>query len=132
MKPLQSLFAFLMGYFIYSLFEIITRGYTHWTMALTGGAALALLYSINMRFRLSPASSSLIGALMITAIELPVGIFDNMIMGWRVWDYSDVPLNFMGQICPLYTVVWFILCIPAYYLCRSIRRRFTSLVPSAH
>ena len=47
MKFSQYVFSFLMGYFIYSMIEIINRGYTHWTMSLTGGFILALLYSIN-------------------------------------------------------------------------------------
>lgn len=126
MKPAQSLFTFLMGFFIYSLFEIATRGYTHWTMALTGGLVLSLLYHLNRRLTLSPLRSSILGALMITAIEFPVGLFDNILMGWHVWDYSDVPLNIMGQVCPLYSGIWFLLCLPAYYLCRRIRGAFTS------
>ena len=37
MKLSQHIIAFFMGYFLYCLFEIDTRGYTHWTMALTKG-----------------------------------------------------------------------------------------------
>ena len=37
MKAAERFFSFLMGFFIYSLIEIAARGYTHWTMALTGG-----------------------------------------------------------------------------------------------
>ena len=32
---------FLLGYFTYSLMEILFRGYTHWTMAVTGSSALS-------------------------------------------------------------------------------------------
>ena len=39
MKLSQLIFSFLMGYFSYSLIEILLRGYTHWTMCLTGGAS---------------------------------------------------------------------------------------------
>jgi uncharacterized membrane protein len=42
---------------------------------------------------------------------------------WRVWDYSGLPLNLLGQICLLYTIIWFTLCIPAYLLCGFVRRR---------
>jgi uncharacterized membrane protein len=113
-----------MGYFLYSLVEIVGRGYTHWTMSLTGGIILAALYSINSLRSLTLWKSCFIGALLITAVEFAVGIFDNIIMHWEVWDYSDLPLNFMGQICLFFSLYWYILCIPAYYLCRSIRKRF--------
>lgn len=124
MKLSQYFFSFLMGYFIYSMIEIINRGYTHWTMSLTGGFILALLYSLNGRNGMTLLKSCFIGAFCITAAEFAVGIFDNVIMHWNVWDYSDMPYNFMGQICPLFSFYWFILCIPAYFLCRLIRRRF--------
>ena len=37
---------FLLGAFVYSLLEIVCRGYTHWTMTLTGGTAAVGLYLI--------------------------------------------------------------------------------------
>lgn len=124
MKYAQYIFTFLMGYFVYAFVEVAGRGYTHWTMCLTGGLVLTLLYIINSSRTMTLIKSCLIGALMITGIEFAVGIFDNIIMGWRVWDYSDIRFNFMGQICPLFTIAWGLLCIPAFYLCRIIHQKF--------
>ncbi|MBQ8349720.1 MAG: hypothetical protein IJY19_08785 [Ruminococcus sp.] len=125
MKLSQYTFAFLMGYFIYSLIEIINRGYTHWTMALTGGFVLAILYAVNSRRTMTLIKSCFIGAVIITSIEFTVGVFDNIIMRWNVWDYSDMPFNILGQICPHFSLYWFLLCIPSYYLCMFIRKRFS-------
>ena len=125
MKLSQGLFAFLMGFFLYSLIEIVGRGYTHWTMALTGGGVLAILYALNSRTAISLIKSCIFGSLIITAIEFSVGVFDNLIMGWNVWDYSDMPLNLLGQICLPFSVGWFFLCIPAYYLCKAMRKQFS-------
>lgn len=124
MKASQYLFSFLMGFFLYSLVEIVGRGYTHWTMALTGGLILALLYVINSRESSTLFRSCFAGSLMITAVELAVGIFDNIIMHWDVWDYSDIPLNFLGQICLPFTGFWFVLCIPARFICKRISEAF--------
>lgn len=124
MKLAQYTFAFLMGYFIYSLIEIINRGYTHWTMSLTGGLVLALLYAVNSRRAMTLIRSCFAGAVIITTLEFAVGVFDNLIMRWNVWDYSDMPMNLLGQICLPFSAIWFILCIPAYFLCGFIRQRF--------
>lgn len=129
MKPSHTLFAFLMGFFLYSLTEILLRGYTHWTMALTGGSIMALLYVIRLHSPLNVLRLSLTGAIITTAVELPVGIFDNIIMHWHVWDYSDMPLNFMGQICLPFSCLWFVLCIPACFICSAISSRLNSLLP---
>ena len=130
MKRSQYLFAFLMGYFLYSLVEIVGRGYTHWTMSLTGGFVCAVLYHINRRETVTLMRSCFSGALVITAIEFAVGVFDNIIMHWEVWDYSEVPFNLLGQICLPFTCYWFVLCIPARFLCRRIMRLFEPQKPS--
>ncbi len=124
MKLSRYIFVFLMGFFIYSLVEVTGRGYTHWTMGLTGGIVLAFLYVISNRPAMRLVKTCIIGSAFITGLEFAVGLFDNIIMGWEVWDYSELPLNIMGQVCPLFTLLWAILCIPAYYLCRSIRKCF--------
>lgn len=116
--------AFLYGFFLYSMLEIAFRGYTHWTMALTGGIVLTVLYDMEHRLHAHFLLRALLGALFITATEFTVGVADNILMGWQVWDYSEAPLNLLGQICLPFSALWFLLCIPAGLFCRTIGRRF--------
>ena len=51
----------------------------------------------------------LIAACGITVIELTTGLILNVWLGLNVWDYSNMPGNFLGQICPQFTVLWFFL-----------------------
>ena len=122
--PLCSNIAmFTAGAYAYSLVEIIWRGFTHWTMALTGGLCLTLLSGICRRTRRRPLLvCCLYGALTITAIEFIVGCIVNLLLGWKVWDYSARPLNILGQICPLFTLMWFLLCIPVMCIMRGLYR----------
>ena len=124
MKIHQYFFTFLMGFFLYALVEMTGRGYTHWTMCVTGGIVMSTLYHINRRNTMTLIKSCFLGSVIITSIELPVGIFDNIIMHWDVWDYSDLPLNFMGQICIMYTLLWGILSIPVSVLCIRLKAMF--------
>lgn len=123
-KAGEYAFLFLLGFHLYSMIEIIARGYTHWTMAVTGGLILSILYHIQLHLRISLLTKCLLGMLLITAIEFTVGVFDNLIMQWHVWDYSAVPLNLLGQICLPFSILWFFLCIPAYFICFLTERRF--------
>lgn len=116
-------FIFLSGSFIYSLIEIIFRGHTHWTMTVLGGISGAVLYLIDLG-REALALKAFAGAMMITALEMVTGVFDNIIMKWSVWDYSRVPFNILGQICLPFSVLWFFLCFPALLFCRFVRGRF--------
>ncbi|MBS6314451.1 MAG: hypothetical protein KH444_02665 [Ruminococcus sp.] len=118
---------FLTGCFVYSLLEIASRGFTHWTMTLTGGLILTILYEMHVRLTGTPLwQKCLIGSVIITSVEFTVGVIVNIILRWNVWDYSDMPFNVLGQICLPFTVLWFFLCIPAYYVCRTISRRLSS------
>ena len=110
---------FAVGGFAYGLTEIVFRGYTHWTMVLLGGAVMVLLNLINQS-KISLWMRCLLGATIITSLEYSVGMVVNVALGWNVWDYSDKFLNLKGQICPQFSLVWFFLCIPAYWLCKKI------------
>ena len=100
---------FASGGIIYSLIEVVFRGFTHWTMTLTGGAALLIIYITNI---------------IITSLEFIVGCIVNRGLHMKVWDYSGEKYNLLGQICPLFSVLWFLLCIPATLLSFFFRRRF--------
>lgn len=117
---------FGLGAFIYGAIEVIVRGYTHWTMALTGGAVMALFMLINRSRDVNILMRCLLGALVITSLEFAVGAVVNLGLGWDVWDYSEKPFNIMGQICPLFTLGWFALSLPGFMLCTAVEKRLSS------
>lgn len=97
-------FAFMLGAGVYSLLEILWRGFTHWTMTLTGGLCCCAIWGIaapgkRLRLRTLPLRCFL-AALTVTAAEFSVGCLVNLLLRWNVWDYSALPGNLLGQICP--------------------------------
>lgn len=114
----RYLTVFMGGGVLYSLIEVAARGYTHWTMTLTGGICLLIMY---LRYARHPEDSILFkcffGMCVITFFEFTVGCVVNIIMGWNVWDYSHMYLNLLGQICPSYSAGWFLLSLPVAWVC---------------
>ncbi len=51
----------------------------------------------------------LIGMIMITILEFITGNIVNVYLGWKIWDYSKEPLNFLGQICLSASIGWYFL-----------------------
>lgn len=120
----EAIVVFGFGGIIYGFIEVLTRGYTHWSMVLTGGAVLSAIYILNLKLN----SDSLIlrcilGCLIITAAEFTVGCIVNLRFNMNVWDYSDEQYNVLGQICPLFSIAWFFLCIPAILISDILKKR---------
>ena len=98
---------FGLGAFSYGLLEVIWRGYSHWSMMIAGGLCFVAFSLISEKFSGIPLLyKCILGSLTVTATELVFGLFFNLVLGLRVWDYSDIPLNFLGQVCLLFSVLW--------------------------
>ncbi len=96
-------------------------------MGLTGGAALLGIYGVNEKYKDVPLyKRCLMGCGIITVLELLVGLLVNKVFRLHVWDYSARPLNIFGQICPLFSFLWFLLCFPACLLCKFLKKQFTN------
>lgn len=100
---------FISGAFAYGLIELAVRGRTHITMGLLGGAAMCLIHRLNDgdNGALSWFVRMIFSALCITAAELFAGLILNVRMGLGIWNYSRMPYNLFGQICPAFSLIWF-------------------------
>ena len=98
------------GGLLYVLIEMVWRGYSHWTMFALGGLCFLVLGLINevLSWEMSLWQQMLLGACIITCLEFLTGCIVNLWLGWDVWDYSGVPGNILGQVCPQY----FLLLLP--------------------
>ena len=98
----------LTGGLLYVLIETVWRGYSHWTMFALGGLCFLALGLINevLSWDTPLWKQILIGACLITVLEFLTGCIVNLLLGWEVWNYSDMPGNILGQICPQYFILW--------------------------
>lgn len=110
---LKCFVLFLIGGALYCCLEVLWRGYTHWTMAVVGGFCFIVIGGLNnyIPWEMKIWKQGIVGAVFVTAMELVVGVPLNLFMGLGIWDYSQVPFNFLGQICLPFTVLWFFLSI---------------------
>ena len=109
---------FAIGGMAYFLLEVLVRGYSHYSMFLCGGAWFLCggLLNENMKIKMSFISQMVLSALIITALEFITGLIVNIWLKMDIWDYSQLPYNFMGQICLLYSIFWFLVSSVAIVL----------------
>ena len=113
-------FLFYVGGMLYCGLELLWRGRTHGSMFLLGGLCFLILGKIGS-LRRSLFTRAILGGLAITAGELAVGLLVNR--GFQVWDYRSMPLNFRGQICPLYSLFWIVLSPVGFLIYRQLEKR---------
>lgn len=109
---LKEFIIFIIFGLMYVTIELLYRGHTHYSMFIVGGICGVLIGLINDNTPDIPLlPQCVLGAVIITVIELLTGLFLNVYLGLNVWDYSNQPFNFMGQICPQFCIIWCVLSI---------------------
>jgi len=117
----ELIFVYTVGGVLYSLIEILFRGYTHWSMVLTAGICFLLFYIMNFTLNVGLVGKCALASFIITSFEFIVGYFVNLVFKLNVWSYAGIPYNYLGQICLLYSGIWFLFGIPMTFLSNYIR-----------
>ena len=113
----------------YGLIEIIWRGFTHPSMLTAGGICFMSFAKIGEKMKkASLISKAFAGSILVTGVELIFGIVFNIILRKNVWDYSNLPFNFKGQICFLYSFFWGILSLIFIPFATKINKRLQNTV----
>lgn len=117
---------FLIGAFFYGVIEILWRGYTHPAMLLLGGICLSFIYfaELYLAKKYSVVVRGFLYSAIITLLEFACGLVVNVALKLEVWNYSDLPYNYMGQICLAFSLLWFVLALICCFLCRVLRYAF--------
>lgn len=121
-KPSDRILSMLLwtwGGAVYFLLEVAFKTATghperiHWSMLL-----LAVLLSIPLErggeqcpWTMPLPLQALICTVLITATEFVAGLVLNIWLGLGIWDYSNMWGNVLGQICPAFVGVWYVLCL---------------------
>lgn len=105
MKIWKQAILFYLGGSAYMGLELLWRGHTHGSMFVAGGTCFLLIGLLNrLRSRLPLLLRAVAGAGIVTMVELGIGLLVNR--NYEVWDYRGRPGNFLGQICPLFSLLW--------------------------
>ena len=115
---LKEVFLAAAGGLLYIILELAWRGHSHWTMFVLGGLCFALIGLINelIPWCMPLWKQAIIGVVIITGLDFLTGCIVNLWLGWNVWDYGDLPLTLLGQICVPYILLWIPVSLAAIFL----------------
>ena len=125
MKFWKQLLLFYLGGMAYTGLELLWRGRTHGSMFLLGGACFVVLGQLK-RLRLPLPLLAVAGSAVVTAGELATGWLVNR--SYTVWDYRSMPVNFQGQICLSFSLLWIPVILAAMVLYTLIDRKISGFL----
>lgn len=104
----EYLFLFYFYGATYVTIEVFFREHSHWTMFLLGAICGIIIGKLNDKapWNIPIWLQMIIGGLIVTVLEFIWGYVLNIKLGLGLWDYSNMWGNFMGQICPLFSLAW--------------------------
>ena len=107
MKRLSE-YLWAVGGSIYYGFELLFRGFSHWSMFVLGGICF-VFFAVQGRMVLwqDPLWLQLARCMVfVTSMEFITGIIVNKWLLLNVWDYSRLPLQLFGQICVPFIIIF--------------------------
>ena len=111
-----------MGGYSYMGLELLWRGWSHGSMFIAGGTCFLLLGQFRkIRPKRSVLTQALVGAGIITMVEYATGLLINR--NYAVWDYRDQFLNYHGQICLPFCLLWAPVGLCAMYLYETLDKK---------
>ena len=115
MKLWKNTLLWYLGGMTYASLELLWRGRTHGSMFALGGACFLLIGKLgHVKPPLPVPVRAVVSAGIVTMLELGCGMVVNR--DYAVWDYRAAPLNFCGQICLPYSLLWIPVSLAAIWL----------------
>ncbi len=124
----EYLFLWGIGGMFYYAFELLFRGFSHWTMFVLGGVCMVFFafQGRASRFREPLWKQVLRCTLFVTSCEFITGIIVNKWLQLGVWDYSNQPFQLFGQICLPFAIIFSGLCALGILLSGYLLYKFFS------
>jgi uncharacterized membrane protein len=107
-KISEYLFLWAVGGCMYYGFEMVFRGFSHWTMFVLGGICFVFFAVQGKMLHWQDPLWMQIGRCMVfvTSMEFITGIIVNKWLHMNVWDYSRLPFQLFGQICVPFIIIF--------------------------
>lgn len=112
-KLSKYIFLWAIGGCLYYSFELIFRGFSHWTMFVLGGSCFLFIYIQGkiVKWKDSIFIQVIRCIIFVTSMEFITGIIVNKWLDLNVWDYSRLPFQLFGQICLPFMIIFSGLCV---------------------
>ena len=108
----EYLFPVDRGGCLYYGFEVVFRGFSHWSMFALGG--ICMCFAVLAGPGAGVEGSDVDPASALHGFRDVLRVYHRhhrkQVLGWHVWDYTGLPLQLFGQICLPFMLLFALLC----------------------
>lgn len=107
----------------------VNRGFLNGPICPIYGIGVTLVVAALQPYLHHPLYLYFASAVLVTVLELLTGILLEKLFHHKWWDYSDMPLNIGGYVCPLFSLIWGAGCVVIVKLIYPLTTKLISLFP---
>lgn len=109
--------------------SFVNRGFLNGPVCPIYGIGVTLVVAALLPYLKHPALLYLASAVLVTVLELLTGLLLEKLFHHKWWDYSGLPLNIGGYVCPLFSLIWGAGCVIIVRFIYPLTAKLVSLIP---
>ncbi len=109
--------------------RLVNRGFIHGPFLPIYGVGALLCIGSGMLAGGNPILTFVYAVLVCTIVELGTGVTMERLFKVRYWDYTNVPGNIRGYICPPVSLLWGVIALAVTFFVQARVYSFVLLIP---
>lgn len=109
--------------------KFVNRGFLNGPICPIYGVGVTIIVTALDSCQKNFVSLYLASTILATFLEWVTGFFLEKLFHHKWWDYSNMPLNIGGYVCPLFSAVWGIACVIVVRILHPMIRTCISWIP---
>ena len=111
--------------------RFVNRGFLNGPVCPIYGVGVVIVVGLLTPVKENTLLLFVCSVLLTSALEWVTGFVLERMFHQKWWDYSDLPLNLNGYICPLFSVLWGIACLLVMEIIQPAAERLVGHIPHA-
>lgn len=109
--------------------KFVNRGFLNGPICPIYGIGVSLIIALLDGYKENLVLLYLASAVLVTLLEWITGFLLEKLFHHRWWDYSGMPFNIGGYVCPLFSMIWGLACVIVVHFLHPPIRRCISWLP---
>ena len=118
------------GFAAFKTHHFVNRGFLNGPICPIYGVGVTAVITVLTPYKSDIIVLYILSVVLVTVLEGVTGWAMDKIFHNKWWDYSDMPLNIGGYVCPLFSIVWGFACLFIIYFIQPLVHDVLVFIPT--